>query len=534
MGSSLALLLSSYRIPVLLLDQRRSPSPHPQAHFVSARSMEVFRSLGLESSLLEHVAPASLWSRFAYCTGLGPRDQVILQEHTPPPSGLWSPCDAVHLPQPVLLQALSAGLEPVTRRGHRLLSFSATQDKVECLVQGDGGEPYMIEAGVLVGADGASSLVRQLLGVSVEGQQGLQHLVNVHFKSRDLGRYLCDSGTAGAAMLYFVFHPRLCCVLVAHDLTRGEFVLQIPIFPPQQTVQEFRDPFKLEELLNHISSGNARDSSVLDVRAWTMNATIAESYGCHDSNRVFLAGDAVHQFPPSGGLGMNTGIEDAMNLAWKLAAALRSDDVSLNLREVLQSYESERRAVAFQNLQLSLDNFDRVLQISAAFGMPRAWATGLHGMINSLPVTNGVSKMLVDGAMRFGTAVVAPRIRNLSQAKQKIQAQGLGLFFPAADFNVIYGQSQRVTPDNAMNVCSTFQAGSRFPHFWLEACKSSIDVIQHGLHMTYFSSTDSPDSLKSSRLFGLEFPWKHVRHNLSCNTQFLVRPDGHIVKVLSM
>jgi len=195
----------------------------------------------------------------------------------------------------------------------------------------------------LVGADGAHSTIRSQLPVNFDGNPSLQSLMNVHFKTSEPSPL-----KENPAMLYFTYNSSAIAAFVAHDISRGEvsrqatrkrhlrqtlnllfapfpspprssqLVAQIPFFPPFQTPSDF----PTSRCMSMISKSLAlppSSISILSVRPWTMSSMVASSYSYPPSNpNVFLVGDAAHTFPPAGGFGMNTGIQDAHNLAWKV------------------------------------------------------------------------------------------------------------------------------------------------------------------------------------------------------------------------
>ena len=125
------------------------------------------------------------------------------------------------------------------------------------------------------------------------------------------------------AMLHFIFNNKVVCVLVNHDIKNGEFVLQVPYYPPIETVKDYKnDHKKCLQLVKDAfeeADGDVReaDIDIVDVNSWRMESVVADRF--HGENGVFLAGDSAHAFPPSGGFGLNTGIGDAYNLAHKIS-----------------------------------------------------------------------------------------------------------------------------------------------------------------------------------------------------------------------
>jgi 2-polyprenyl-6-methoxyphenol hydroxylase-like FAD-dependent oxidoreductase len=181
----------------------------------------------------------------------------------------------------------------------------------------------------LIGADGSNSFTRKKINISMIGDDSLQTLVNVHFKCKGLDKFLKPR----PAMLYFSFNEHMVSVFVAHDPMNDEWVCQIPIFPPFQTIEEYTKEKLLSLLssslgLNSIDNNNNNNNNnnniptieIININHWTMQSQVAESFQGYSNNNnnsnnnnsnksnIFLVGDCAHRFPPSGGFGMNTGI----------------------------------------------------------------------------------------------------------------------------------------------------------------------------------------------------------------------------------
>ena len=171
-----------------------------------------------------------------------------------------------------------------------------------------------IGAAYVLAADGAGSSVRQAVAIPLLGSGPLQHLINVHFRAPGLA-----ASNAVNGMLYFVYNKRTVCVVVAHDIQAGEYVAQIPYFPEFESAEQFTLSECRRLVRAAIGGQEPATVHILSIRKWTMTAAIAQQFR---QGRVFLVGDACHQFPPSGAFGMNTGLVDVHNLAWKLAAVL--------------------------------------------------------------------------------------------------------------------------------------------------------------------------------------------------------------------
>lgn len=262
-GLVLSVLLTKFGIKCTVLEKNKGFSKHPQAHFINNRTMEVFRKLdGLAEEIQRSQPPVDLWGKFIYCTSLtgsilGSVDHMHPQDF----EKIVSPVSVAHFSQykltrllVKLLENLGFGIhtlegpdsldhEPLRGgeilMGYECVSIDTTDECVTATVSfSKEGKLLMrkIQSKILIGADGAGSMVRKLVGIDLKGEKDLQKLVSVHFWSKDLGRYLLNERPG---MLFFIFNTEVIGVLVAHDLTQGEFVLQIPFYPPQQNLEDF-------------------------------------------------------------------------------------------------------------------------------------------------------------------------------------------------------------------------------------------------------------------------------------------------------
>ncbi|KAK2636716.1 hypothetical protein Ddye_031508 [Dipteronia dyeriana] len=545
-GLVLSILLTKLGIKCSVLEKNKAFSKHPQAHFINNRSMEVFRKLdGLAEEIERSQPPVELWRKFIYCrslTGsiLGSVDQMQPQEIRDETTtytyhfmtsfafkGLWhdlekvvSPVSVAHFSQYKLVGLLLKQLEKLNfivfssedseslhkdfhrgkkiLMGHECVSINDTEQCMNVttsfLKEGKHMERN-IRCNILIGTDGAGSTVRKLAGIELRGEQDLQKLVSVHFLSRDLGDYLLNERPG---MLFFIFNTEVIGVLVAHDLKQGEFVLQLPFFPPQQKLEDF-SPEICKKLIIKLVGRELSNVNVLDVKPWVMNAEVAEKYVCCDS-RIILAGDAAHRFPPAGGFGMNTGIQDAHNLAWKIASVVKG----LAPPSILQTYETERKQIAIFNTALSVQNFKAAMAVPSALGLDPTVANSVHQIMNKAvgPILPSViQRAVLDGIFKVGRAQLSESFLNESNplgssrlAKLRRvfeEGKSLRLQFPAEDLGFRYVKGALV-PDGDCEVGAleeptgrrrdyvpSADPGSKMPHMNVRvlSTSSSREVI---------------------------------------------------------
>ena len=499
-GLVASLLLSRYQVPHMLVEQLAEPDSHPQAHFINCRSMEILRELnGLDQIIHAKSASPDEWRRFVYCTGLSnlpALDQIsfnttsallgMVDHYADIPVDEHSPTQVAHFPQHDFVRLLRS--EVLKSKYCRFVAgyYADVQEQPQrvtvTLTDCQTGRIQQVQTKFVVAADGAHSSTRKQLGIDLISENGtLQHLINVHFFSSKLSELLYSRISA---MLYFVYSSTAVAVLVAHALKRGEFVAQIPFFPPHQLPEDF-DEDKCIKLLYSLT-GKPIDVDVKSIRPWRMGVWEASrfrsSYG-----RCFLIGDAAHQFPPAGGFGMNTGIQDAHNLIWKIALALQSKSTRIPeaTERLLASYESERRPVARLNAKISVQNFNKTLKIPAAIGLDLNTANMLNQWIARIPGPQSLRRACFQSAMHLGLKQVDWLQSNFIIARRRLQAVGrifedakqqtLQLLFPGQDLGYVYRKGWLVGRDKSLpdrldplKFEPKLIVGGRMPHFWLD------------------------------------------------------------------
>ena len=451
-GLVTALALGRAGTPCALVEPRTAPSAHPRAHVLTARTLEICEDLGLGDALRQIAPPLERWRRFRYCDRVDGADYAVADHGAAP---AWANLEAAsdqrvqHISQPVfeaLLRRAVADADVEARYGRRVVDVGLGGDGVACVLD-DGAT---LDAEYLVAADGPRGAAAGVVlaaatdaGDRVPGvahhldAPALQHFVSVAFRSRDLAARL----RARPAMLYFVFNRETASVVVAHDLDEGLFNLQFPVFPPAERPGDAAAPRNVRREVRALTAAPLADLKIESARPWLMRARLADRFAL-DSHRAFLVGDAAHEMPPSGGFGMNTAVGDAHNLAWKLA---RASAGAANGRDLLASYERERRPAAAANVALSVDNWRRGLLIPEALGLP--------------PRALDLAKVAAPTSAAFKTTTAAARAAVLARAATphggvtEVVAgrRELPLFFPHHDLGLRYdGASARAAAADAV------------------------------------------------------------------------------------
>jgi putative polyketide hydroxylase len=345
-GLTLSILLSEQGVDHILVEAHAGISRHPKARGVSARSMEIFRRCGLEESIRRAGLPACQVFFYRGRTLIdlsfertGPTTAPSGDQRTPSPGVICSQ-DAL---EAVLLRRARELAPQRIRFGARLLSFTDDGQGVHAVVEDQiSRRQHALDAQWLVGCDGAASTVRTSAGMVMKGPTGLGHFLSVRFQA-PLGAVVADRASA----VYFVTEPRPGGFMAIDNDRR--WIYQYPFDPRQGPSETLTDHDHLIQLIRIAAGIPELEVSVQDTMPWRMDAQLASAYR---SSRVLLAGDAAHVVPPTGGHGMNTGIGDADNLAWKLAAVTARHATD----RLLDSYQAERRPIARAIIDLSTHN----------------------------------------------------------------------------------------------------------------------------------------------------------------------------------
>jgi putative polyketide hydroxylase len=363
-GLGAALELARFGVPSVVLEKHSSPSTHPKTRTFNTRTMEIARGWGpLVYQRLRGIDTPPGWkSPLRFVESLIGKEFGQIQT-----SGFKGPGPRISPAMPVLssqdlveaiLRDAVAATELVELRfGHEVTEVisgaGSNDDRVTVRVRASrAGSDSLLEGAALVGADGVDSVVRAQLGIALVGEQGVHHFVNCYF-SADIEPLLV--GRSG--VLYSVANEAAVGMLQPLD-ARGRWLCQISV-PREQWDRELWSCQRVQQWVRAAVGVADLDVDVHGVGLWRMNVTVAEQFV---RGRVVLCGDAAHQFPPTGGLGVNTGLQGMHNAMWKLALCVQGP-ASWSL---LDTYDTERHAPAADSAQQSYENFRNLGRIRAA------------------------------------------------------------------------------------------------------------------------------------------------------------------------
>ncbi|MGH4023762.1 MAG: FAD-dependent monooxygenase [Pseudonocardiaceae bacterium] len=339
-GICAAVFLARHGVTPLLVEKRHETSRLPRAPGLQARTMELFRAAGLQPE----IRALEIGDSHAYFEGgilrvntFSEIDDAVVLEAPSLDGPAISPervmgCGQDRYERVLVHKAREYGAE--IRFGTRLVSFEQDDDGVSATVEDTRtGHRRRVRARYLVGADGARSHTRELLGIVRTGRGSVFHALSIYFRAPELGAVLKDRkfilcyATAGGTMLGL------------SRLHGCDPWLAAPIYHPDQgeSPADFTDQ-RCVEIIRTAAGTPDLDVQIVDKVPWEGAQLVADRFR---SGRVFLAGDAAHVHPPAGGFGANTGIHDAHNLAWKISAVLAGWGGEV----LLDTYDAERRQV---------------------------------------------------------------------------------------------------------------------------------------------------------------------------------------------
>jgi 2-polyprenyl-6-methoxyphenol hydroxylase-like FAD-dependent oxidoreductase len=354
-GLMLAIELGRRGIRTLLVDPKPGTAFNPQANATQARTMEHFRRLGFAHEVRAQGLPPDHPTDIAYFTRYTGHELARLALPTAAQAveriraldGSWSAAELPHrvsqkYVEAILRRQAQAHAANDIRYGWALEGFDDRGSHVEATVRpAAGGAPVAVRAQWLVGADGARSPVRRALDIGWEGASGVRRAF--------MGGQMFAAYLRAPAFLEVLPHPRAWMyVSFNHERRafmasvdgRGEFAFHAALHEDEDAggwgAPEARAVFAQ-------ALGREIPLEVLSTGTWTAgHSLVAQSFG---RGRVLIGGDAAHLFTPTGGLGYNTAVEDAVNLGWKLAALVRGTGGP----QLVASYEAERKPLAVRN-----------------------------------------------------------------------------------------------------------------------------------------------------------------------------------------
>ncbi|TCR87697.1 FAD-dependent monooxygenase [Rhizobium sp. BK376] len=503
-GLTLAIDLGQRGVNCMLIEQKPGPQYLPKMERCNARTMEIFRRMGLSRKIRAAGLDADV-----------PMDVYVVLSMNEPP--------LLHLPYPSVNEALAEidrvndgtqplepyqlisqyTLEPLlksvaeelpsvtVRYGCEFLSLVQDENGVSAKVVDADGQVQEIRAKYLVGCDGGASPVRKQLGIKLRGEGNLLQLRQALYYSPDLYDKIPIGPGAGRGRHYHVADGQ-ATFLIMQDST-NHWTLHAVVEKDEDMAAQFEK-----------AVGVPVDYEMLYVGQWKQNLLLADSYG---TGRVFLAGDSAHLVIPTGGLGMNTGVGDAVDLGWKLAATLQGWGGA----NLLRSYEIERRQVGDRNVGASR---------YASLGR-RKWRSQYRPDITE------------DTPEGQATRDNLARIADIEQRKTN-EMIGAELGYRYVGSPIIWEEPGG--PEHLFrDYVPTTWPGARLPHVWLAPGEPVQDRIKSGYTLLRLGNTQADTSgiEKAFRSIGAPFDVLDIAseqaRQVYSHDLLLLRPDMHVV-----
>ncbi|SHK02762.1 tetracenomycin A2 monooxygenase-dioxygenase [Pseudonocardia thermophila] len=500
-GLALAVQLDRFGIDHVVVERQTEPTRHPKARGLTARSMETFRLWGLDDRIragslqpdAEHDTMAVGWVQH-YCESVTGR---VLGVTSPEPS-VHSPVAKCNVAQDVVERVLSDAVagnqHTVLRRGSSMESFETTADGVRAVVTDLAtGEACEVRARFLVACDGAASGIRDRLGVEMVGPGTLEHMASYFYRA-DASHLPIARRTA--SFILFPTDPAIPGGTILASDSKADRWLYLqrldhpdqPLLTESQLVEVTRAHWGIPDL----------DVELVSALRWRMRAEVPVQLR---HGPVILAGDAAHCIPPTGGLGLNTGLGDVVNLGWKLAAVLRGWAPD----RLLDTYDTERRPVARDIMEWSVENHHR-LQVQ------------------------------IPAAHRDREQDVARWRESLLEVERHTHSEAMAMGYVYTD-GAIVDDGSPVPPVDRRRYWPTDRPGARFPHMWLdpEEETSTIDWFDTDFVLVCGPEADewraAGERLVAAGDLPLvvrSLPWMTLPVGMGAAGAVLVRPDGHV------
>ena len=493
-GLAMALLLHRFGIKSVVVERSPATTDHPKSRGCYSRTMELFRQWGIEDAIRDRGLPrhSDMWVVAKSLVG------EELGRTTPEPDGghtpSWKSMVAQDAVEEEILNALQGSPYARVLYSTEALDFETTEDGVEVRTRSVvTGEQRAWRARFLIAADGAGSGVRQAAGIAMDGPPSLAVMSNDYWRA-DLSHIRRLADVTGCRIYSDQPNVPVSTILntngrdrwltvtqIGDGMSRGE---QVPL---DVTLAMIRTQSGIPDL----------PVEMINRSVWRVSRQVAQRFR---KGPVFLVGDAAHRFPPTGGYGLNSGVQDAHNLAWKLAFVLGG----AASERLLDTYDEERRPIAHSNADFSVGNRLRIdtMQQAMRSGDPdwiRFWMHDFDNHLHSI-------------------------------------GQSLGFRYEAG---AVIPDGTAAVPLNPRIYVPNDRPGSRFPHRWLDVARtySTLDWFDTGLTLVtgplgqpWLEATRSVAARTELPLVGRMLDNVHISDGLHMGLRgaVLVRPDGHV------
>jgi 2-polyprenyl-6-methoxyphenol hydroxylase-like FAD-dependent oxidoreductase len=492
----------------LLVEKTDGAIFQPKMDLVGIRTMEFCRRWGITQDVENSSYNRDYPQDNIYLTSLngyelGRQPMPSMNESKPPPE---SPAKRERCPQnmfdPILQKFAEDQASTEILYEHELIAFTQNDNEVISTIKNlKSGEVFSIHSKYLVGCDGGRSRIREALGIEMTGKGVLTNTTNVIFECGNFN----DLHDKRPGYRYMFVGPNgTWATIVAIN---GSNQWRMSIIGDRNDRPEYTEE-DLKEFA-YKALGKPFDLKIISTLRWTRSELVANQY---HQGRVFIAGDACHLTSPTGGLGMNTGIGDAVDISWKIAAVLED----WGKEGLLDAYDIERRPVALRITQFSTGNLSIMKSVPTHENIDKAGSIGDEFRAKAgKALLDGLKREWFSQNMHLGNRYINSPICVYTEVES---AEAL-----KADF------------DDPINYQQSTKVGVRAPHAWIEPGKSTLDLFGREFVLILSHSADK----NFANQFQLVANELQIPLQILVVTQesvevvydrpyVLVRPDGHI------
>ncbi|MFA7595117.1 MAG: FAD-dependent monooxygenase [Novosphingobium sp.] len=502
-GMTLALNLARYGIHSMLVERNPETTRHPKMDLTNGRSMELFHRLGIDEKLRDAGVPREnafdiLWitnmvghdlHRFHYPSAA--EKTRIIREENDGSHGAQAPLRVSQIQiEPVLKAAIDENPLVDVRFNHRFEGFveNGADGVIAQIVHSDTEEVTEVRSRFVAGCDGGGSRVRRRLGIELEGEENVAGAYMVHFRTDD--RALLQRWGP-------IYHLQNGGGTIIAQNDRDIYTLQAWLLPGMDP-----DQMTPEGVLEGWV-GTHFDYEILQANPWFAHFVVAEKYR---ENSTLLAGDSAHQFIPTGGYGMNSGIADSAALSWVLAARI----LGWGGERLLDAYDLERRPTAWWHLEASRRHMGVRIQISQIYAE--------------------AGDLLGDGPEADARrAEVARKIRELGNAENESWGVEYGYRY---DQSPVIAHESNAPEIDPLTYAPTTWPGSRLPHVFLKDGTALFDKLGLFFTLVVVDDADTAQLERAASDLGVPLDVLKLRQpELSAiyeRNLLLVRPDQHV------
>src|SRR5262245_4041360 len=487
-----------------LIEKTEGKVEHPKMDLIGVRTMEFCRRWGIADRVRDAPYPPDY-----------PQDYVWLESFTGyefgrekfPGRGFEalpkeSPQKRERVPQdmfdPIIKQWATEFPSVTLKHNTELIGFKDHGTHVAATVRDTRtGETREITADYMIGTDGGASFVRETLGIGMSGHPALTYTTNVIFRCPDLP----SLHNKGKGYRFIFIGPEGTWLTIV--AINGGDRFRMSLVGSAEKVTHTEDDIR--KALRR-AMGKDFDYEILSTMRWVRRELVADSYG---RGRVFMAGDAIHLTSPTGALGMNTGMQDAVDLGWKLDAVLKG----WGGPNLLATYEIERKPVAVRNIKASTDNLERMLALRTTHKPPpEMFQPGSAGDI---------------ARKKYGDWYT-----ELMRHEWFMNGYHLGYRYDTSP--IVSPDGTSAPPLEGQTYTQTARPGARAPHAWIGEGRSTLDLYGRGFVLLRLGA-DAPTGDGIVRAFAAAGVPLHVEtlalpevRKLYERALVLVRPDGHV------